>query len=141
MKLDHHAYIIEGFSGRYTKFFLDFFASILNIDEGSGKSANSSPNFLHIKNNQLDIDDARKIVEFNSQKSFGVALGKKVIFIEMNGAGHQAQNALLKTLEEPSPNTYFFILIPKVSLLLPTIKSRVQIYGVEDFLKKMMGIR
>lgn len=133
MKLNHHAYIIEGFAKEYQNAFLDFFAGILNIDEEAGRTANSSPNFLYIKNNQLDIDDARKIVDFNSQKSFGKADDKKVIFLEINGAGHQAQNALLKTLEEPSSNTYFFIVIPSVSLLLPTIKSRVQVYTLKDF--------
>ena len=46
------------------------------------------------------------------------------------------QNALLKTLEEPSRDTYFLITISSASLLLPTIQSRVEIYNIKDFLKK-----
>lgn len=133
MKLNHHAYVIEGFSDEYSKNLSRFFSELLNIDENDGRTENSSPNFLHIKNNQLDIDDARRIVDFNSKKSFGDVHGNKVIFIEINSAGHQAQNALLKTLEEPSSKTYFFIIVPSASILLPTIKSRVQIYGINEF--------
>lgn len=37
-----------------------------------------------------------------------------------------AANALLKSLEEPSPNTFFLLLSEKPGLLLPTIRSRCQ---------------
>ena len=132
MKLNHHAYIIERVGEEGFDNLLGFIADVLEID----KDPHSSPNFLHIKSNQLSVDDAEKIVAFNSQKSFGQnGGGNKVVLIEMNGAGHQAQNAILKTLEEPFPNTYFFILISSVSLLLPTIKSRVETYSIKDFFK------
>jgi DNA polymerase III delta prime subunit len=133
MKLNHHAYIIEKVSDDGISTILNFISKILEID----KDPHSSPNFLHIKSNQLSVDDAGKLVAFNSQKSFGQnGGGNKVALIEINGAGHQAQNALLKTLEEPFPNTYFFITISSVSLLLPTIKSRVETYGLAEFLAK-----
>lgn len=37
------------------------------------------------------------------------------------------QNKLLKTLEEPSPNTYIFIGVTDVESLLPTVRSRCQV--------------
>lgn len=37
-----------------------------------------------------------------------------------------ASNALLKTLEEPTANTFLFLITTQSSLLLPTIKSRCQ---------------
>ena len=133
MRLNHHAYIIEKVIDEGTHGLLNFISNILEID----KDPHSSPNFLHIKSNQLSVDEASRVVAFNSQKSFGQnGGGNKVALIEINGAGHQAQNALLKTLEEPFPNTYFFILISSVSLLLPTIKSRVETYSAEEFYKK-----
>ncbi len=133
MKLNHHAYIIEKVSDDGHGAILNFISQILEIE----KDPHSSPNFLHIKSNQLSVDDAGKLVAFNSQKSFGQnGGGNKVALIEINGAGHQAQNALLKTLEEPFPNTYFFITISSVSLLLTTIKSRVETYSLVDFLEK-----
>ena len=39
----------------------------------------------------------------------------------------EAENALLKTLEEPVPNTHIMIAIPKPETLLPTLLSRVQL--------------
>jgi len=133
MKLNHHAYIIEKVSDDGLSVILNFISQILEIE----KDPHSSPNFLHIKSNQLSVDEAGKLVAFNSQKSFGQnGGGNKVALIEINGAGHQAQNALLKTLEEPFPNTYFFITISSVSLLLSTIKSRVETYSLAEFLEK-----
>ena len=38
----------------------------------------------------------------------------------------QAQNALLKVLEEPPPNVVFLLTAPSASALLPTVRSRVQ---------------
>lgn len=133
MKLNHHAYIIEKVSDDGISSILNFISQILEIE----KDPHSSPNFLHIDSNQLSVEEAGKIVAFNSQKSFGQnGGGNKVALIEINGAGHQAQNAILKTLEEPYPNTYFLITISSASLLLPTINSRVEKYSIEDFLNK-----
>ncbi|OGO88801.1 MAG: hypothetical protein A2Y17_03855 [Clostridiales bacterium GWF2_38_85] len=44
----------------------------------------------------------------------------------------QAQNALLKILEEPPKNVYFFILTIRRELLLPTVLSRGQIIKLES---------
>ena len=38
----------------------------------------------------------------------------------------EAQNSLLKLLEEPAPHTVFFLVVPSPHMLLPTIRSRVQ---------------
>lgn len=133
MNPTHHAYIIEKVSDDGIGGLLGYISSILDIE----KDPHTSPNFLHIKSNQLSVEEAGKIVAFNSQKSFGQnGGGNKVALIEINGAGHQAQNALLKTLEEPFPNTYFFITISSASLLLPTIKSRVETHTQADFFEK-----
>ena len=43
----------------------------------------------------------------------------------------QAQNALLKILEEPPRNVYFFILTTRRELLLPTVISRGQVIPLE----------
>ena len=39
----------------------------------------------------------------------------------------EAQNALLKTFEEPIANTHIFLAVPKPEMLLPTLLSRVRI--------------
>ena len=43
----------------------------------------------------------------------------------------EAENALLKTLEEPVPNTHIIIAIPKPETLLPTLLSRVRLVTPE----------
>lgn len=45
----------------------------------------------------------------------------------------QAQNALLKLLEEPPQNVYFFILCEDERKLLPTIRSRCEILKLQEF--------
>jgi DNA polymerase-3 subunit delta' len=42
-----------------------------------------------------------------------------------------AQNALLKTLEEPPPNTTLVLIAPGAALLLPTVRSRCQIVRLD----------
>ncbi len=52
--------------------------------------------------------------------------GARVVLIrETERMNESAQNALLKTLEEPAPNTYLILECGQPSRLLPTIRSRV----------------
>lgn len=44
-----------------------------------------------------------------------------------------AQNALLKLLEEPPENVYFFILCEDEKKLLPTIRSRCEVFRLQEF--------
>lgn len=44
---------------------------------------------------------------------------------------HQAQNALLKTFEEPPTNAFFVLVTDNVQGLLPTIISRAKVYHLE----------
>ena len=45
----------------------------------------------------------------------------------------EAQNKLLKTLEEPTQNQYFFLCVPSRFLLLPTIVSRCTIIELPEY--------
>ncbi|MFZ2152397.1 MAG: hypothetical protein WAV09_04815 [Minisyncoccia bacterium] len=47
-----------------------------------------------------------------------------------------SQNALLKTLEEPSGNTQIILIIKDLSILLPTILSRAVVYAIPQEKKK-----
>ncbi len=49
-----------------------------------------------------------------------------IIIKDAHTMGHEAQNAFLKLLEEPSKNTFFILTSAKNNLLLPTIRSRAQ---------------
>jgi DNA polymerase-3 subunit delta' len=53
-------------------------------------------------------------------------VGKVFVVEEADLMQHQAQNALLKTLEEPAGRTLIVLLTPRPEDLLPTIRSRTQ---------------
>lgn len=56
----------------------------------------------------------------------------KKIYILKNGhnMNEQAQNAILKILEEPPPYVYFIIVTESKSTMLETVLSRVQVYSL-----------
>jgi len=57
---------------------------------------------------------------------------KAVILDSFNGITIEAQNALLKSLEEPPFSTIIYILVPNKELLLPTILSRCKIVELKE---------
>ena len=62
---------------------------------------------------------------------------KKVIIIhEGNKLTTQAQNALLKTIEEPPIGVHIIILCESLELILDTIKSRCEIYKLTPLTKE-----
>lgn len=52
---------------------------------------------------------------------------RAVIIKDANLMTQQSANALLKTLEEPPENTFFILIAPSVTSVLPTIRSRTQV--------------
>lgn len=80
------------------------------------------------------VDDVRDIIEEVSKKPFEG--NKKVIIIhEGNKLTIQAQNALLKTIEEPPIGVHIIILCESLELILDTIKSRCEIYKLTPLTK------
>ena len=60
--------------------------------------------------------------------------GKRVILIEnAERMTQQAQNCLLKTLEEAEEGTYFLLTCDKESALLPTIRSRCRVIRMQPW--------
>ena len=75
--------------------------------------------------NQIKIDQIRELQEYVALKPSG---RHKVVIIDDAGKMNpQAQNALLKTLEEPPPGVVFILIVANRGELLPTILSRCQI--------------
>jgi hypothetical protein len=56
----------------------------------------------------------------------------KQIIIRANFVTHEAQNALLKVVEEPPSGTNLTFILPPDLILLPTLRSRLSIMGVDD---------
>jgi DNA polymerase III delta prime subunit len=85
--------------------------------------------FMINQNSGWGIDTIRKIGKFLSQKPFNHQ-NKIVIVTNAENLLTEAQNALLKTLEEPGLNNYIILTAPNSSLLLPTIVSRTHVIKV-----------
>ena len=114
----HHAYCLHG-SNDLARFFI-FLEEHLNIP------THGNPDFWHGQFESLGIDEARTIKEMQQRSAANVG-AKKVFVIYTDTITHEAQNALLKVLEEPTPDTHFFLLMPSVEVLLPTLRSRLVI--------------
>lgn len=100
------------------------------VEEHMGKKVNllsNNPDFLHLFSpTSIGIEEIRNISNFLSLKPFQEK--NKIVFIEeAQNLTIEAQNSLLKTLEEPPKNSLIFLSCPNESLLLPTIVSRCQV--------------
>ncbi len=69
------------------------------------------------------IDTLREMMDKEREPPYG-ALGKVFILEDMERMQPAAANALLKTLEEPTPSTTFILLTSTEKQILPTILSR-----------------
>ena len=68
------------------------------------------------------------------------AHGRMLIVEQAHKLTTQAQNILLKTLEEPSLNTYIILVTHEEKKLLPTIHSRVHHYRFSLLPKEQLGV-
>ncbi len=96
----------------------------------------ANPNVLNEVYESFTIDNVRTLSEHHNEKSTGVE--KKIFIIEALTINHEAHNALLKMLEEPTENTHFFFLLPRVDTLPDTLKSRAHLI-YEDHTKNIQG--
>lgn len=81
--------------------------------------------------NTISIEQVRGLQQFLRLKTTGKAAVRRVCTIEhANRLTTEAQNALLKILEEPPADTLLILTAESVTALLPTIRSRVQTIAV-----------
>ena len=101
---------------------------VLSFLREEGIETEGNPDMYIRAYKQFGIDEARELRERASLR----ALGKRRIFvIAVPDLNREAQNALLKTLEEPPGDALFFFVLPSPESLLPTLRSRVQILQIE----------
>ncbi|MDQ2933137.1 MAG: hypothetical protein M3Q80_02035 [bacterium] len=115
--LTHHAYLLVG-----SPTIQDELIIVLNKTHKIPQQAN--PDFFSQTYQTLTVDDARAIKSMHSTRPIGIT-EKKIFILSMNGITIEAQNALLKLLEEPSEYAHFFLIVPSAHILLPTVKSRL----------------
>ncbi|MEX0930251.1 MAG: hypothetical protein WDZ79_01090 [Candidatus Paceibacterota bacterium] len=113
----HHAVCVEGSGERCRE-------AIFSAIEGVyGISAHGHPDLYRYNEPRLSIETVRRIRE--EQSRLPVSSSKTVIVIETDSISQESQNALLKSFEDPAPTTVFVLILPHLSGLLPTLRSRL----------------
>lgn len=139
--MDHHAYLLLG-GGKEIESYLSGEFERLELKRVG------NPDVFEKSFNVFGVDDAREVGDRAVEKAFGEL---KLFIISAEKFTTEAQNALLKTLEDPVPNTHFFICAKEAGVLLPTLLSRLHKINlgregeigteVEKFLKKTLKQR
>jgi hypothetical protein len=122
----YHAYIIESNIEDTHIYLSEFLKDRKIISENTG-------DLLFKKYDSFNIEDSFFIKKWHSQKNVD---DNKVCIIDTKFINNEAEKTLLKILEEPKSNTYFFIILPDSSFVVDTIKSRVQIIKIDKELNK-----
>ena len=148
-----HAYILNGERGSGKKLLANLFAQTLQCEEGKEEPcyhchscrqavSGNHPDIIrvtHEKPGSISVDDIRK--QINEDIQIKPYSGKYKIYIMADAdlMTVQAQNALLKTIEEPPSYAVIFLLTENADSLLPTICSRcvmLKLRNIKDQLVK-----
>lgn len=78
------------------------------------------------KTNIISVEQIRELIALSANKE---TADRYFIIAPADAMNEAAQNAFLKTLEEPKPYCHFILLTEQPSALLPTILSRTQIFS------------
>lgn len=127
--LPHHAFLVSGPEGVGKSVFgAVFSAMLLGID---AESVFSCQDFRHItpslsdtgKEREIPVDSVREGGVFLSR--FPAEAARRVLLVESaERMSEEAQNALLKALEEPNGTSVIVLVTSRPFLMLPTIRSR-----------------
>jgi len=113
----------------------NFVFEILEKDLNFNVKAN--PDFSITEQESFGIDDARDLIKWVIGKPLLSEI--KVSLIILKSISLEAQNALLKVLEEPPMGTYIFINLESLGGILPTFISRVKILDLPKLSKGVLN--
>lgn len=154
-----HSYLFIGTEGIGKKLIAKEFAKMLlclnenkycnNCKSCIEFNSNNNPDFLYIepKENSLKIEQIRELQKKIQEKPI-ISTNKVYIINDADKMTQEAQNCLLKTLEEPPDYATIILIGANENLFLGTIKSRCTIIHFEpienskisEYLKKEYGI-
>ena len=118
----YHSYVIEGEPNMVS-------SELMTFLEVRGDIKKQSPDVLCQIYESFTMDDSDQIKDWHSKS--GITNGKRVCIIATKFINREAEQALLKIIEEPAIDTHFFIIIPDSSVLSSTIISRVHVVKTE----------
>ncbi len=117
----YHSYLIEGDPISTVPLLLEFLEQ--RDDVGKNNSDILCQNF-----DSFTIADTPLIKDWNSKR--GISEKKKICIIGAKFINREAEQSLLKVIEEPKINSHLFLVIPNASVLLDTIKSRTHLVRI-----------
>lgn len=155
-----NAYIFHGAAGSGRKLTASIFTAALNCkslteeipceicNSCMKQKSGNHPDVTIIRpsGSSIKIKQIWEIISLVSKKS--VEGGYKVIIFEdAEKMTDEAQNAFLKTLEEPNQDTVFILIVENLNLLLSTMQSRCQVFkfrkldqhSIIEYLSKNQG--
>ena len=140
-----HAYILNGEKSSGKEFIAKVFAQTLQCEKGGTEPCNecrsckqtvskNQPDIIYVsheKPNTISVDDIR--AQVNNDVAIKPYSSKYKVYIinEAEKMTPQAQNAILKTLEEPPAYAVIMLLVSNVNTLLPTILSRCVVLNMK----------
>jgi len=147
-----HAYILNGQRGSGKKMLARLFAMALQCESGQSEpcmecrscmqaKGNNQPDIITIKHEKpasISVDDIREQLNGDIMIKPYSSPYKIYIIPEADLMTVQAQNALLKTLEEPPEYAVIFLLTENADSLLSTIRSRCVMLKLRNIKDKLV---
>ncbi|MDU1443814.1 MAG: DNA polymerase III subunit delta' [Clostridium cochlearium] len=132
-----HAYIISGEDGLGKSILVKEIALKLLNKKVNRMYADIIEFKIKKESRSIKVDDIREINKEVNKKPYEE--DKKVIIIyNSDFMTKEAQNAFLKTIEEPPKNVFILMLCESLDSILETIKSRCQIYKLNHLSQEDM---
>ncbi|MFM2383536.1 MAG: hypothetical protein RIQ72_108 [Candidatus Parcubacteria bacterium] len=130
--LNHHAQLIEGSLGHI--------APVLDIlSKRYGLHARHPDLTVRtFEHEKFGVDDAHLIHEILIKRPAQAEWN--VVVVYTHTLTEQAQNALLKILEEPPVHTRFILITDSIHPLLPTLRSRLNLFDLEEYMESVLHI-
>lgn len=122
--MSHHAYVVTG------EVESSVAITVAYIAKEFGLAPKADPDLVVRRYGLFSVEDARNLQTFAALSPLKGEV--KAIVLAIDRIYHEAQNALLKLLEEPQKGTIIVLCVPHVALLLPTVRSRILPLPVEQ---------
>jgi DNA polymerase-3 subunit delta' len=128
-----HANLIVGNDGVGKSIIAKYISN--QIIDGRNNAESADIVRYYPSSSSFGVDDVRNIINEVNKKPY--ESDKKVLILyRCDKLTTQAQNALLKTIEEPPKGVYLILLSDSLEVILDTIKSRCQIYKLTPLNKE-----
>lgn len=102
----------------------DDIPSVLSLLKMRGVQTEGNPDIYVREYQKFGVEDAIELRDRSNRRP--IAGSQRIFIIATPGMTNEAQNALLKTLEEPPADAAFFFIVPAPEMLLSTLRSRAQ---------------